>query len=151
MFTIIYEKETGAVINVTSGRGDEDALRQAIDNERKDYIFVEELPEMQNYRRQYLKVEDGNLILANREFDEEGEKFVQELEAYDEIAEHREWFNTLYTKNEQKYNRLVFLGKQCDDGTDAKDALLDLYNEAETRRIRIQELERKVENLRGVK
>lgn len=59
----------------------------------------------------------------------------------DEINKLIMWFETEYKKNEQKYRRLNTLNLLCDDGTRPYDKLIDLYNEAETKRKRIQELE----------
>ena len=52
------------------------------------------------------------------------------------------WFNEEYTKLEQKYRRLHTLGKLTDEGKDPYNELINLYNEAEIKRARIQELER---------
>ena len=53
-----------------------------------------------------------------------------------------EWYNIEYTKNEQKYRRLHSLNKLTDNGTDPYIELINLYNEAEIKRARIQEIER---------
>ena len=52
------------------------------------------------------------------------------------------WFSDVYTIEEQKLRRLHTLGKLTDDGKKPYDELIKLYNEAETKRARIQELER---------
>lgn len=52
------------------------------------------------------------------------------------------WFNIEYTKLEQKYRRLHTLGKLTDVGKEPYSELINLYNEAEIKRARIQELER---------
>lgn len=51
------------------------------------------------------------------------------------------WFENDYTKQEQKFRRLRTLNVPCDDGTEPYDALIKLYNDAEVKRKRIQELE----------
>lgn len=51
------------------------------------------------------------------------------------------WFNIEYTKLEQKYRRLHTLKIYCDNGMHPYDALIDLYELAERKRRRIQELE----------
>lgn len=61
--------------------------------------------------------------------------------AQEEIYELKDWFTHYYTEHEQKYNRLIALEKLCDDGSNPQTKLLALYNEAETKRARIQELE----------
>lgn len=52
------------------------------------------------------------------------------------------WFNHDYASKEQKLRRLHTLGKLTDEGKDPYQELITLYNEAETKRARIQELER---------
>ena len=54
------------------------------------------------------------------------------------------WFNEDYTIGEQKLRRLHTLGKLTDDGKDPYNELINLYNEAEIKRARIQELEREL-------
>lgn len=58
---------------------------------------------------------------------------------YDNI---KYWFDTTYTYQEQKYNRLCKLKQLDDDNIDPEIKLLALYNQAETYRKRIQELEK---------
>lgn len=58
-----------------------------------------------------------------------------------ELSALTTWFDTYYAQHEQKYNRLIALERECDDGSDPADKLIELYKEAETRRKRIQELE----------
>lgn len=64
------------------------------------------------------------------------------FQAQQEIAELREWFDDYYAKHEQKYRRLHTLDKLTDEGKNAYDELIKLYQEAEVKRIRIQELEK---------
>lgn len=59
-----------------------------------------------------------------------------------EINKLTEWYSTYYTHHEQKYRRLHSLGKLTDEGNNPYDELIKLYNEAEIKRARIQELER---------
>lgn len=65
----------------------------------------------------------------------------------EEIESLTFWFNYYYSQHEQKYRRLIALGKMCDDGTDLQEKLLTLYNEAEIKRARIQELEKYLEKM----
>ena len=58
---------------------------------------------------------------------------------YDALVE---WFDVYYARKEQKLRRLHTLGKVTDKGANPYDELINLYNEAETKRARIQELER---------
>ena len=52
------------------------------------------------------------------------------------------WFYIDYTKQEQKLRRLHTLGKPTDKGNNAYNELINLYNDAEIKRARLQELER---------
>ena len=61
-----------------------------------------------------------------------------------EIATLKNWYETYYTQHEQKYRRLHSLGKLTDEGKKPYDELIKLYNEAEIKRARIQELEREL-------
>ena len=58
-----------------------------------------------------------------------------------EINNLKGWYDNYYTQHEQKYRRLHSLGKLTDDGKDPYNELINLYNEAEIKRARIQELE----------
>lgn len=62
--------------------------------------------------------------------------------AEQEINELKSWYDTYYSQHEQKYRRLHSLGKLTDEGKDPYNELINLYNEAEIKRARIQELER---------
>lgn len=59
-----------------------------------------------------------------------------------EINNLKGWFENYYSQHEQKYRRLRTLGKTTDEGADPYNELINLYNEAEIKRARIQELER---------
>ena len=52
------------------------------------------------------------------------------------------WFNNYYLINEQKFRRLNTLNKLCDNGTSPYENLRILYEEAEVKRARIQEIEK---------
>ena len=58
-----------------------------------------------------------------------------------EWYELKDWFNTYYTEHEQKYRRLIAMGKATDEGEDASEKLQELYELAEIKRARIQEIE----------
>lgn len=60
----------------------------------------------------------------------------------EEINDLKLWLDTYYARHEQKYRRLHSLGKLTDEGKDPYNELINLYNEAEIKRARIQELER---------
>lgn len=59
-----------------------------------------------------------------------------------EINNLKYWYDNYYSQHEQKYRRLHTLGKTTDEGADPYNELINLYNEAEIKRARIQELER---------
>lgn len=73
MFTIIYEKSNGKVLNITS-ESNADELRKAIP-ETYDFIFVDTLPEYDFYR-QKLSVKDEGLIVENLILTTEQEKQI---------------------------------------------------------------------------
>ena len=58
------------------------------------------------------------------------------------------WFDQEYSKLEQKYRRLRTLGILCDNGDSPYDKLMELYNEAEQKRRRIQQLELQIADLK---
>ena len=60
----------------------------------------------------------------------------------DEYLKLKCWFDQEYAQKEQKYRRLYTLKLYCDDGSYPYDKLIELYNEAEDKRARIQEIER---------
>lgn len=57
------------------------------------------------------------------------------------ISSLKIWFNTEYTKQEQKLRRLHTLGLKCEDGYEPIEKLKQLYREAEETRKEIQRLE----------
>ena len=58
-----------------------------------------------------------------------------------ELNELKSWFNTYYTEHEQKYRRLNTLRQLTDEFEDPYNKLVELYQEAEIKRKRIQEIE----------
>lgn len=80
----------------------------------------------------------------------DGTTFQREIEAptgvdkeiyVNEMLELKTWFDTYYTRHEQKYRRLMTFEELTDEGTDPREELLKLYKTAEINRKRIQELE----------
>ena len=59
----------------------------------------------------------------------------------EKIFNLKQWFDSFYTKNEQKFRRLHTLGLKCDDGSEPIEKLKQLYSEAEEKRKEIQRLE----------
>lgn len=139
MFTIIYSKETGTVLNITS-ESNAEKLRSAIP-QTSDFIFVESIPNKDFYRQEYVVV-NGCLVVRNLALTLEQEKEITKIEYNDKILELKKWFESVYTYKVQKYNRLSALGKLDDDGVDAQIKLGVLYQEAETKRLQIQALEK---------
>lgn len=82
MFTIIYEKSNGKVLNITSESNAED-LRLSIP-ETSDFIFVESLP-ARDFYRQGLIVENGALVVKNLVLTKEQEERIVYIETLNEI------------------------------------------------------------------
>lgn len=104
---------------------------------------------LEDYSKYYIYATANNLAIVEIEADEKGRRFklvenkptLKQMYT-DEINSIKNWFNDYYTIHEQKYRRLYSLKLDCDDGAAPYDKLLVLYNEAEIKRARIQELER---------
>ena len=84
MFTIIYEKSTGKVINITNESNAEN-LRAAIP-ESADFIFVSELPQVTPFR-QKMVVENGAVIVKDLVLTAEQEKEIHTYEVNIKIEE----------------------------------------------------------------
>ena len=103
------------------------------------------------YNYKIVKIDDKYADCVYSDFDSTNDTFVFNLAKYNkrkniklartEIAELKTWFDTIYTKQEQKLRRLITLKILCDDGQHPEDKLITLYNEAERKRKRIQDLE----------
>ena len=85
-------------------------------------------------RYQVVYDEQGNILEKRLLTDEE----IKQVE----MLQLKKWYDIYYTQHEQKYRRLHSLGKLTDEGRDPYNELINLYNEAEIKRARIQELER---------
>lgn len=133
MFTIIYEKSTGNVLNITS-ESNADELRKAIP-ETSDFIFVDELPQVIPYR-QVLKVVDNALTVENLQLTAEQEKNISIIEINTKI-------NILKEKlAETDYKALKFI-----DGEFTEEEYAPIREERKNYRIKINELEKCLENL----
>lgn len=84
---------------------------------------------------------NNEIILVYKLFNKERLNEIKRLEIQGKIYDLQNWFDTYYAQHEQKYRRLMTLGLLDNDGIDPKNKILDLYNEAEAKRKRIQELE----------
>ena len=107
----------------------------------KILLGIQVTDEQFNYLREQqstgkiLKVIDGQVQAVEYQPSEQ-ELYSQEL------TKLKHWFADTYTYQEQKYRRLIALDKLDDDGIDAQTKLTVLYDEAEQKRARIQELEK---------
>ena len=132
MFTIIYEKSTGNVLNITS-ESNADELRKAIP-ETYDFIFVDELPQVMPYR-QVLKVVNNALTVENLQLTAEQEKNISIMEITVQI-------DTLKEKlAETDYKALKFI-----DGEFTEEEYAPIREERKACRIKINELEKCLEN-----
>lgn len=103
------------------------------------------------YNYKIVEIDDKFADCIYSDFDSTNDTFVFNISKYNkrkniklasaEIAELKTWFDTIYTKQEQKLRRLITLKTLCDDGQRPEDKLITLYNEAERKRKRIQDLE----------
>lgn len=103
----------------------------------------------ENYSARAEWCNNNNCHIEEIEADKKGRRFkivenviTKEELANNEIQELKRWFDISYAQKEQKYNRLIALERECDDGSDPADKLIELYKQAETKRKRIQELEK---------
>ena len=133
MFTIIYEKSTGNVINITS-ESNADELRKAIP-ETSDFIFVDELPQVIPYR-QVLKVVDNALTVENLQLSAEQEKEISIIEINTKINILKEQLA------ETDYKALKFI-----DGEFTEEEYAPIREERKNYRIKINELEKCLENI----
>ena len=133
MFTIIYEKSTGNVLNITS-ESNADELRKAIP-ETSDFIFVNELPQVIPYR-QVLKVVNNALTVENLQLSAEQEKEISIIEINTKINILKEQLA------ETDYKALKFI-----DGEFTEKEYAPIREERKNYRIKINELEKCLENL----
>lgn len=108
-----------------------------------------------NYQQAFDYISKNNLAIIEIDADDKGRRFKivdpsttipQEYKNINEIEKLKNWYDTDYTQQEQKYRRLITLKILCDDGSYPYDRLIELYEEAERKRRRIQELERLIDN-----
>lgn len=66
---------------------------------------------------------------------------------YTQIGELKRWFDFEYSYKEQKFRRLNTLQLKTDEGTDPYIELINLYQEAEINRRKLQELENSLNSL----
>lgn len=108
-----------------------------------------------DYQNKVKFCNDNKLVIKEIEKDIKGnrqfkicEYQIDELDkAKVELENLKIWFNEYYTQHEQKYRRLITLNKVDDDEVDGQTKLITLYEEAEQKRARIQELESRIQKL----
>ena len=133
MFTIIYEKSDGKVLSVTT-KDNEEELKKSI-SESKDFIFVENLPTIKQFR-QVLKVKNKTLIVEDLQLTKEQEKNVIYLETQIEIDKYKKLLE------ETDYKALKFI-----DGEFTEEEYAPIREERKIYRVKINELEDKLKNI----
>lgn len=111
---------------------------------------LNEIIKLKDYNLACDYANENNYTLVEIEKDEKGERQfkIVEIQAPGEteklqieMNELKSWFNTYYTIHEQKYRRLNTLKQLTDELEDPYNKLVELYQEAEIKRKRIQEIE----------
>lgn len=133
MFTIIYEKSDGKVLSITT-KDNEEELKKSI-SESKDFIFVENLPTIKQFR-QVLKVKNKTLIVEDLQLTKEQEKNVIYLETQIEIDKYKKLLE------ETDYKALKFI-----DGEFTEEEYAPIREERKIYRVKINELEDKLKNI----
>ena len=102
------------------------------------------------YTEAYIYAIDNNYTIKEIDKDLNGKRLFKIVEIptpneteklQNEIKELKNWFNKYYTEHEQKYRRLNTLKQLTDEQEDPYNKLIELYQEAELKRKRIQEIE----------
>lgn len=147
----VYNKDKTKILeeyDLTKGYLKLDTLDIAETQAVEEKSHLELIKEYPNGGKSYKKVVDAEAkpcIPAHKEeiyvYIDYTDFELQKIANEKEIQDLKEWFETYYSQHEQKYNRLITLGKLTDEGTDPQEELLKLYETAETNRKRIQELE----------
>lgn len=106
----------------------EDKLKEAFEFATANGFIMQEISRDKNNKRRFQI--------------QEIPKPTEEVLISQEINELKDWFSSIYTYQEQKYRRLMTLDKKDDDGLSGEKKLYELYEEAEIKRARIQELEK---------
>ena len=133
MFTIIYEKSDGKVLSITT-KDNEEELKKSI-SESKDFIFVENLPTVKQFR-QVLKVKNKTLIVEDLQLTKEQEKNIIYLETQIEIDKYKKLLE------ETDYKALKFI-----DGEFTEEEYAPIREERKIYRVKINELEDKLKNI----
>lgn len=131
MFTVIYDLQSKKVINIVSGKSDEENLKKAIDTTRFGYLFVEDLPILKDMYRQEVKVEDDHVIVVDKELTETQEKQIQIMELNSLIAEKKQ----ILEKYKEDVEQVALFNMERADYAEKKEACAGLI-------IDIRELEK---------
>lgn len=138
MFTIIYEKETGKMLNVIAGKNDKEEMLKALPIEY-DFCYAEKIPEHNMYR-QYVKVEDEKLVVCNFELSPEREKEITIMETLRKIEE----FKTLLYESDYKAIKYA-------EGIMSEEEYAPIREERKMWRLRINELEELIRSIEQIK
>lgn len=106
-----------------------------------DYMFKDNNGKVVGIGSDGLYIEDTTRYELDMK-DEAYINYLKKIEAVKDITDTKEWFNIYYRNHEEEYRRLISLEINCDDGSNPKDKLKELYQEAEIKRKKIQELEK---------
>ena len=108
----------------------------------------------EQYSEAYQFAEENNYLINCIGKSEEGEYLYQIVERnieeearyvlQSEIENLKYWFDTEYRYKNEKYVRLIALNTPDDDGVSAEIKIMQLYELAEEKRKRIQELEKMI-------
>lgn len=134
MFTIIYEKATGIMQNIIAGENDREEMLKALPIEF-DICYVETLPEYNMYR-QYVKVEDGKLVVYDLELSPEKEKEVTRTEIIIEINNYKRLLE------QSDYKAMKFL-----DGSLSEEEYYPIREDRKYWRKKINELEEELNRI----
>lgn len=100
------------------------------------------------YEEAYYTCAKHGWTITEIEADEKGRRFqiVENKPSetdllQNEMQELKQWLDVYYSQHEQKYRRLHTLNILTDEGTNPYEELVKLYQEAETKRKRIQQIE----------
>lgn len=111
---------------------------------------LNDIIKLDKYNEAYEYVIQNNYTIREIEKNINGERQFQIVEIpapseteklQNEMNELKSWYNTYYTEHEQKYRRLNTLKQLTDELEDPYNKLVELYQEAEIKRKRIQEIE----------
>ena len=119
MFTIIYQKDSGDIVQIISGEANEQDLLYAIGGEESDrsFIKVEELPQIKEYG-QKLCVVDKELKVLDVELTTQDLRDIRRFECFDVLNQYSPfWYEEL---GEERYQELKSWYQDWLDVTETK-------------------------------